>query len=381
VASEDQTGAEDAPPPGEQHRYPCEQCGSDLRFTPGQTELTCGHCGHVQTIAVEETATRKALGELDYRRAIADSLPDEAMAVSRVMSCPNCGAQVELTGADHATECPFCATPVVADTGSHRQIKPQALVPFALAEPAARDAMVKWLGRLWFAPNGLQEFASKGRKLQGLYVPYWTYDAATRSNYRGQKGVHYYETRTVTVNVNGKSERRQEQVQKTRWYNASGRVARQFDDVLVMASKSLPRGYADGLAPWDLSALTAYRPDFLAGFRAEGYTVTLEEGQTIARQIMDRQIEQDVRRDIGGDVQRIDHVDTDVSNETFKHILLPIWMAAYKYRNKTYRFIVNAQTGKVQGERPWSAWKIAFAVLLALIVIGIGAYFYSLQPQ
>ncbi len=68
---------------------------------------------------------------------------------------------------------------------------------------------------------------------------------------------------------------------------------------------------------------------------------------------------------------------TAVSDETFKHILLPIWMAAYKYGGKSYRFVVNAQTGKVQGERPWSAWKITGAVIAGLIVAGALAYYYQ----
>lgn len=364
----------------EAHRYPCAECGADLRFAPGQTVLKCDHCGHEQRIASGTQAGKRVpMGELDYQRAVKSALPAEIMEETRVTSCPNCGAQVTFDGADHAAECPFCATPVVADTGSHRHIKPQALVPFALTEPVARDAMSQWLGRLWFAPNGLREYASKGRKLEGIYIPYWTHDADSRSRYRGQRGEHYYETRTVTVNVNGRTEQRQEQVQKTRWYPASGQVARQFDDVLVMASTSLPRDHSDGLEPWDLSALQPYAPDYLAGFRAEGYTVSLEDGHVIAREKIDGVIAEDVRRDIGGDVQRVESIDTVLAAETFKHVLLPIWMAAYKYRNKSYRFIVNAQTGKVQGERPWSAWKIAFAVLLGLIVAGAAAYLYALQ--
>ena len=49
---------------------------------------------------------------------------------------------------------------------------------------------------------------------------------------------------------------------------------------------------------------------------------------------MARVIERDVRFDIGGDRQRIHAIDTDVRNVTFKHILLPVWMAAYKYRGR-----------------------------------------------
>jgi hypothetical protein len=111
----------------------------------------------------------------------------------------------------------------------------------------------------------------------------------------------------------------------------------------------------------------------LAGFRAEGYGVQLEDGFSEARQIMDRQIARDIRFDIGGDRQRIHSVGTDVDDVTFKHILLPVWLAAYKFRGKTYRFVVNGRTGRVQGERPWSAWKIAMAVILGLIVAaGVG---------
>jgi hypothetical protein len=153
-----------------------------------------------------------------------------------------------------------------------------------------------------------------------------------------------------------------------RWTPVRGRVAKSFDDVLVLASHSLPKGYTDALAPWTLSDLAEYRPDYLSGFRAEGYTIDLDEGMQEARQIMDSQIRRDIRRDIGGDAQRIGVYDTDISNVTFKHILLPVWLAAYRYRGKPYRFVVNGQTGKVQGERPWSAIKIAIAVILALIL-------------
>jgi hypothetical protein len=311
---------------------------------------------------------------LDLLRALRDDLPAAATADVRSTSCPSCGAVVEFQGATHATECPFCATPVVVDTGAHRVIKPQALVAFALTESQARQALTEWLGRLWFAPNKLLEYTRKGRAMTGVYVPYWTFDADTRSRYRGQRGEHYYETRTVSVVVDGKRQTRQEQVQKTRWYPASGRVARDFDDVVVIASASLPARLADGLEPWDLGALVAYTPDYLAGFQAEGYTVSLAAGQQTARVRMERVIEQDVRRDIGGDVQRIDQIDTDHSNETFKHILLPVWMAAYKYGGKSYRFLINGQSGEVQGERPYSVWKIALAVLLVLVVGGIAVY-------
>lgn len=363
--------------PQDEYRWPCAQCGAQLRYAPGQTSLTCDHCGHVQTIAPEAPRSRaRALQELDLARGLRDDLAASDMVEVRTTSCPNCGARVEISGETHATECPFCDTPVVLDTGTERHIKPQALIPFALTEAEARGAMVKWMGSLWFAPGTLLEYARKGRALTGIYVPFWTFDAETSSRYTGERGEYYYETRIVNVRVNGRMERREERVRKTRWYPASGRVSRDFDDLLVMASRSLPARLGNELTPWDLGALVAYAPEYLAGFRAEGYTVPLADGHREARERMADVIRSDVRRDIGGDEQRIHDVDTDWSDETFKHILLPVWMAAYKYNGKSYRFLVNGQTGEVQGERPWSVWKIALAVLL-VAALAFGAIYLS----
>lgn len=358
----------------EDHRFPCPNCGADYRFAPAEGKLICDHCGNSEPLA-DPGPWAGAIQELDFRAAIEARLPEAEIEETRVAQCPSCGAQVEFKGDQHAAECPFCATPVVTGTGTHRHIKPKGVLPFGLTERDAQKAMADWLGRLWFAPNGLREYARKGRKLDGIYVPYWTYDADTKSTYSGERGTIYYVTETVMRD--GKPT--QVQVQKIRWRPASGRVARFFDDVLVLASKSLPKKYTDALEPWDLSELKPYTPEFLAGFLAEGYQVELAEGYEEARAIMDRTIDRDVRFDIGGDRQRVHQINTKVSDVTFKHILLPVWMAAYKFRGKTYRFVVNGRTGRVQGERPWSVWKITFAVLAGLIVAGVVGYLYAMN--
>ncbi len=343
-----------------------------MRFDPGQDKMICDHCGNETPLGGSRPAIAP-IRELDFRAAIEARLPEAEIETTRVTQCPNCGAEVELGADTHATECPFCATPVVTDTGDHRHIKPRAVMPFVLAEPEARAAMTDWLGSLWFAPGGLSEYARKGRRMQGIYVPFWTFDADTKSAYRGERGTVYYESRTVMRD----GKRQTVQVQKVRWTPRSGRVARFFDDVLVLASRSLPKRFTDALQPWDLSALVPYAPEYLAGFRAEGYQVQLEEGFTEARAHMDRVIERDVRFDIGGDRQRIHGIETQIADVTFKHILLPVWLAAYKYNGKTYRFVVNGQSGRVQGERPYSTIKIALAVIAGLILAGIVGFIYA----
>jgi predicted RNA-binding Zn-ribbon protein involved in translation (DUF1610 family) len=358
----------------EEHRFPCDACGSDMRFDPAAGQLVCDHCGNTEAIVGSRQAT-SALRELDFQAALANLLPQAEMEETRVVTCQNCGAQVEFDETLHADECPFCATPFVTDTGVHRQIKPRGLLPFALTETEARAAVGKWLGNLWFAPNGLQRYARKGRRMNGIYLPYWTFDADTQSRYRGQRGIVYHESRQVRIN--GKSST--QTVRKVRWTPASGRVARFFDDVLVVASHSLPAPFRNALGGFDLSSLEPYRPEFLAGFRAEGYAVPLDDAFVEARAIMDRVIERDVKFDIGGDVQQVQAVETQVSDVTFKHILLPIWLAAYKYRGKTYRIAVNGRSGQVAGERPYSAIKIALAVIAVAIVAGIAGYLLALD--
>ena len=314
-----------------------------------------------------DDATRVTkLQSLDYHEAVAQALPPDSFEETRVVHCDTCGAEVQFEENVHSSECPFCASPVVTDTGTHRHIKPQAILAFRLSEREAHEKMGQWLKGLWFAPSKLSKYARSTGKLSGLYVPYWAFDVATKSRYTGQRGTHYY----VTVG-SGKNARRE---RRTRWSSASGRVQRQFLDLLVMAAQSLPRANIRRLEPWTMADLQPYSSEYLSGFRAEGYTVALPEGFEIAKERMAEQINADIRRDIGGDEQRISSVNTDYSDERFKHLLLPIWMAAYRYRGKSYRFIVNGQTGRVQGERPWSPWKIAGAVLAGLVFLAIAFY-------
>ncbi|UWQ23050.1 primosomal protein N' (replication factor Y) - superfamily II helicase [Jannaschia sp. W003] len=340
-----------------------------MRFDPGGDQLVCDHCGNVEKLGRHPT---EVIDEI----AIAEGLGAGGAETeeTQVTDCPNCGARFEFDPAIHAAECPFCATPVVADTGTDRHIKPAALVPFKLEERVAHRAMTEWLGALWFAPNGLKRYARHNETLKGIYVPYWTFDAQTDTAYSGARGDTYYETRTVIRD----GKRQQVQVPKIRWTPRRGRVRRFFDDVLVLASPSLPKTHTDALEPWDLSGLAPYAPQYIAGFRAEAYRVSLEDGLVEARRRMDAVIARDIRMDIGGDRQRVDHAETTMTDVTFKHVLLPIWVAAYRYQGRSFRFVVNGQTGRVQGERPWSKWKIAAAVLAALVVALVAGYVYAM---
>lgn len=345
--------------------FPCPQCGAVLHYLPGTDRIHCRHCGHQSTIRPVGTPIR----EREFRDAL-EALQQQAPAEERrVVKCDGCAAEFTFESAEHAGLCPYCGSPIVAQPDVHRLVKVQALIPFALDEAAAKLRLQAWLKSLWFAPAGVKKYARGEGGITGVYVPHWTFDAATDSTYVGQRGTIYQVPQSVLVQVQGKMVRRRRMVSKIRWSPVRGRVGRRFDDVLVLASRTLPYDLTSDLTPWLQEALVAYQEEYLSGFRSEAYQIDLAEGFELAVQQMAPVIRADAMRDIGGDAQRIHDIDTRYGDVSFKHILLPVWIAAYRYRNKAYQFVVNGQTGEVQGQRPYSIVKIALAVCFGLAVL------------
>ncbi|MCC5874674.1 MAG: primosomal protein N' (replication factor Y) - superfamily II helicase [Candidatus Sumerlaeia bacterium] len=344
--------------------FACGSCGAGLSYTPGTQNLECPHCGHQQEIPQCAADVR----ELSFEKYFEDlNLQEEVLGEEDAVEidCPGCGASVEFAPEIAADACPFCATHLDrrAAHAPTRVIRPNGLLPFKIDDREARTRFVQWTKKVWFAPNDLKKLAVLGR-VEGLYVPYWTYDSMTFSFYTGMRGIHYW----VTTRDSKGNTRRQ---RRTRWYPVSGRVDQFFDDILVCASKGLPEKHVNKLEPWDLREMRSYEPTYLSGFRAERYQISLKEGFGTAKIIMDSAIYESVRRHIGGDVQRISSINTQYEGITFKHVLLPVWLATYRYANKTYRVLVNARTGDVRGERPYSWVKISLAILAGMIVVGI----------
>lgn len=344
-----------------------------LVFDPGTTSLKCLYCGVLNQIEPDQT---RAVEELDLVAHLRE-LRDKASVIEALLvRCDGCGAEQTMREKVVAAECVFCGKAIVAQAHSKRLIKPQSLLPFKVTQAQAIDLHKRWIASLWFAPNALKRKADQ-QKIFGSYCPAWTYDTDTTTPYRGQRGEYYYETQRYTTVVNGKTVTRTRQVRRIRWYPASGTILHLFDDVLVLATTSLPRGYGEALEPWDLGNLVPFDERYLSGFVAEAYDVDLPQGWQTAQQIIDSRIRSMIRRDIGGDEQRIDWYQTRHNRMTFKHVLLPVWISAYTYRERTFQFLVNGRTGEVQGERPYSALKITMFVLTILVLVGGAVYLFN----
>ncbi|MDA1035993.1 MAG: hypothetical protein O3B65_03820, partial [Chloroflexi bacterium] len=329
--------------------------------------LTCPYCAFENALP----ETDEEVEELDFHEVFATLEQQEDSAEVPTIACDSCGSNFQFDEHVTSDECPFCGSTVVATGGSRQQIKPRALLPFSIEQDNARQLFRKWISKRWFAPNKFKKRARLDSTLSGMYVPHWTYDAKASTEFQGARGIYYY----VTVG-SGKQRR---QVRRTAWTPVSGIVNNEFDDLLVPATHTLPRKYVDKLEPWDLHNLVPFQEGYLSGFRAESYQIGLEDGFADARQQMEDPIRRTIRADIGGNEQRIQLKHTTFAGVTFKHILLPMWISAYKYKQKPYRFLVNARTREVQGERPWSWIKIGLAVVGGIAPLAAGAFFMMSQ--
>ena len=349
--------------------FPCEGCGADLRFNVGEQSLKCPYCGFVKPIELESDA---AVAEQDFESMLQRVVEQRDLGRRdeqdlREVRCESCGATVRFSGSLTSMECAYCGVPLQLDSvrDAERRVPVDGVLPFLIDRQAAHTNLGEWVRTRWFAPNEFKAHGVEGR-FNGIYLPYWTYDSLTFTRYSGMRGVHYY----VTTG-SGKSKRR---VRRTRWYPASGKFQRFFDDVLVLAATGLPNKRLVALEPWPLNKCAPFNQEMLAGFLARTYDVALDRGFGQAKERIHKSLEVDVRKRIGGDVQRIHSMETRYDAITYKHLLLPVWMLAYRYREKTYQVVVNASTGEVQGDRPYSWIKITLTILVAVVVFAVGMW-------
>lgn len=348
--------------------FACPGCGASMAFDPGRCALACAACGHARLLpAPTEDEQTRALQEQDYEAALRRLAAREPSLEARVVDCPACGAQTRFDGHVVGDLCAFCASPLLVEQAHvERLIQAQAVLPFSLDRQAVQQVFARWVASRWFAPNALKRTVGQADGIRGVYLPWWTYDASTLTTYRGERG----RQRQVVEPRAGQGQGQRTVVD---WSPAAGVVQVAFDDILVVGSPSIPAHLARVLDEWNLAALRPPAPELMAGFSVEVYRHGLEQGFAEARGRMQGAIDQAIRRDIGGDQQRIHGRQTQVDDIRFKHLLLPVWIGSYRFGGKPYRVVVNGQSGEVEGDRPFSWVKIALAVVLALIVFALFA--------
>ncbi len=353
----------------ETDRFLCPSCGGNMVFDPKKQKLVCLYCSNESEINFE----KGNINENDFYNAESTGNKNWGNE-KRIIKCESCGAETVLDENSTAQFCAFCGSSHIIKTEESAGIVPESLIPFKISKDKAEELFSNWIKKLFFAPKALKSSYDM-KRMNGVYIPFWTYDCDTLSDYTAEKGTYYYVTETEWVEQNGERKQVTKQVRKTRWDFVSGNYSKFFDDILINASEQINKHIIIKLEPFNLNELVQYKPEFLSGFLAERYSVDLKSGWKLAEETIESDLRFQIQRQIGGDEVRSLRVSTAYDAIKFKHILLPIWISAYMYKRKVYRFMINGQTGEVDGESPVSIIKVLLLILGIVAVIG-GAYFF-----
>lgn len=350
-------------------KHPCPECGGDAEWNAAKKALACPYCGTVLPWSDGEDPMGARITEHDLETALSKvSSQDRGLqAEKKSVKCESCKA-ISIFDPDRAAQrCDFCGSPSIVPVDSLTDvITPESLLPAVVPATKVRDDLRAWYKSRWWAPNKLKS-AALTDKLHGIYLPYWTFDAHVDADWTAESGYHYYETETYR---DGEGKTQTRQVRRTRWEYSEGALSHFFDDDVVPGTVGVHTALLRKVEPFPTTSdLKAYEPAFVRGWTVERYQVDLRQASNVSKQQMDSTIEQMCAREVPGDTHRNLQVSSHYQGRTFKHILVPVWLATYTYGAKSFQVVVNGYTGKMAGEHPLSWVKITLAILAALVVV------------
>ena len=342
----------------------CPQCGGVMDFDPNIGGMACPYCGYEEEI-VKEAASA---AELDFEKAENTDSCDWGAKKKQII-CKSCGAETIYDALDVASECPYCGSNQVMEANDENTLAPGGVIPFAITNEQASANFKQWIGKKFFCPK-LAKQSAEPDAFTGIYLPYWTFDTDTFSRYSGKYGIEREERyKDSQGNVQTKT--------VTDWHRTSGIYKLAIDDELVQGSERHDSAMLKGLEPFETEKNVPYKPEYVAGFAAERYSVGLKAAWEKAKESISRKIKSNVTSKIIQD-NHADHakdvkVATTFNKITYKYLMLPIWCSSFKYQDKVYQFMVNGQTGKVYGKTPISVGKVILVIAIILAIIAIFA--------
>lgn len=346
----------------------CPQCGGTMDFDPAMGKLHCPFCEYTEDVPQDETMPAKA-EELDFEKAEFTENYDWGTQ-SKTVTCKSCGATTVYDALEVANECPYCGSNQVMEAADVKTMAPGGVVPFKIDCKTAGQRFKSWLGSKLFAPNEAKRSA-EAESFTGIYLPYWTFDSQTHSQYNGEYGY-------------AKKRRDKDGNEQTyyEWHRGAGELDKFIDDELVCAcGQNHDKSILSMIEPFDTENNVAYRPEYIAGFAAERYSLGVKDAWTKAKEAIKAKIrglcDSKLRQEHNADSTRGVQVQTQFSNITYKYLLLPVWISSFTYKGKIYQFMVNGQSGKVGGRSPVSVWKVLIAILIAVAILAIIGFLAS----
>jgi predicted RNA-binding Zn-ribbon protein involved in translation (DUF1610 family) len=347
-----------------QQKFSCPSCGGEAVWNPAKQKLVCPFCG---TESPLRQGADGIIPEHDLVAALRGISDDQRgwQVDKRQVRCQSCNAISVLDATRQAQSCEFCGSAqLVPYEETKAPFRPESVLPFKISATEARDRIRAWYGKLWLAPSALKRRALTDT-VRGLYLPYWTFDAKIDAEWTAEAGHYYYTTETYVEN----GQTRTRQVQHVRWVPAAGRLSHFFDDDLVCASVGVHPNLLRGIEPFPTKDLKPYDAGFVSGWVVEHYQIDLVGAAQRARAAMDAKLQQLCAQQVPGDTFRNLQVRADYSQQTFKHILAPVWLLSYRYGARGFQCAMNGITGTIAGEYPKSPWKIALIVLAIFVFV------------
>ena len=326
----------------------------------------CPFCGTESPYQIDREVGKVAERELSGGLLVDASVDRSSQEQRRSVQCQSCKAIMTYDATRVGQNCEFCGAPaLVAYDEIKSPIRPEGVLPFRIDHARVRDDIRRWWRGKWLAPGRLAK-AALVDTVKSLYIPYWTFDAHAHCPWDAEAG-HYYYVNVEGRDSQGRSVVRQER--RVRWEAASGVVDHTFDDDLVPGTTGVSQDLLRQVEPFPTGEIVPYDRAFLSGHVVEHYQVALTDAAGNSEAQMRKVLEQLAGQQIPGDTYRNLVIRPVFSSRTFKHVLVPIWLLVYMFGSKPYQVVVNGYTGRIAGRYPYSPWKIALLILLALIVV------------
>ena len=347
-------------------KHACPACGAQAEWNPAKQKLVCAFCGTESPYEIDRETGQVA--EIDLVTTLRE-LSDEDrgwQTERRSVQCQSCKAVMVYDPQRVGQNCEFCGSPALVDYNEIKApIRPHGVLPFRVDRNRVRDDIRRWWRSKWLAPGKLARTALVDT-VHSLYIPYWTFDAQVHCPWQADAGYYYY----VSVpgrDSKGRTVMRQER--RVRWEAASGVVQYNFDDEPVPGTQGLPLTLLRKVEPFPTSDCVKYDTAFLAGHVVEHYQVVLLEAARRSQEQMHRKLQELCAAQVPGDTHRNLRIFPTYSAQTFKHLLVPIWLLTYNYGRRAYQVLVNGSTGTIAGEYPYSWWKVLLLIILALVAL------------
>ena len=316
-------------------RFICPQCGGRMTFKPDGKTLTCEYCEMRQALSIPRQMSEQANAGTDFTIAMATASGHLRPAARRTFTCQGCGMAFVLPPQQLTLTCPHCASAYVVDAGEVETILPNGVIPFGVDETQAKRLLRAWLER-----NGLLNGA---RVTSGMavYVPVWAFDL---SGSIGWRGMRQGERKVSTAELIFGGARRRE------WEPAKGNHPLLRGNVLVLAAGNWPEACLPALAAFDLGQVAPYDEGYLANWLAETYQLAVGDASLQARQRVLQEEQASIRAQLGGQVRDLTFNSAGMIVNSFRLLLLPVWMVTMAINGKKAQAVVNGQNGDVFGE-------------------------------